>query len=108
MQHLEHTFQAVTNNSLRGKTLKELSLLFSMKEVILKDHFAFLYCNRELYSQSALKKTIQDYSDFVKVQLEKMGKYYILKLETESQDYTLEDLSYEFLNYALAQSFEER
>jgi hypothetical protein len=73
-----------------------------MKTLVIKDNFAFIYLNKEIYSNTSVLTSISAYKDFLMASKTELGKYLTLKLETLTQEYSLEELTHEFLNYLLS------
>jgi len=74
-----------------------------MKKIVIKDNFAFVYLNSSVYSKSSILSALDVYKDFFKGNLaENVGKYHVVKIEKLNQDFSLEELANEFLNYVLS------
>ena len=74
-----------------------------MKKIVIKDNFAFVYLNSSFYSKSSILSALEVYKDFFKGNLaENVGKYNVVKIEKLNEDFSLEELANEFLNYVLS------
>lgn len=67
--------------------------------LILKKDFSFLYLNKSIYEKKYINNSIEDFNDFISFSLNQTNKYYILKIEKKKQEYEIEELTFEFLNY---------
>lgn len=74
-----------------------------MKKIVIKDNFAFVYLNSSFYTKDAINSALEVYKDFFKAQISELGKYSVVKIEKLNDDFTLEALAYEFLNYVLSE-----
>lgn len=72
-----------------------------MKEMIVKEDFAFIYLNNQIYSQKSINTSLHEYNDFVKSSITTLGNYHVLKIESKTQEYSVETLSNELLNHIL-------
>lgn len=92
---------------LNEKIYKINNLIYIyMKKIVIKDNFAFIYLNSNFYNKEVIIMTIDIYKDFFKAQISQIGKYYIIKIEKINLDFTLENISNEFLNYILANEYQ--
>lgn len=74
-----------------------------MKKIVIKDNFAFVYLNSSFYTKKAIMSALEIYKDFFKGYLSELGKYNVVKIEKLNNDFTLEALANEFLNYVLSE-----
>lgn len=72
-----------------------------MKEMIVKEGFAFIYLNNQIYSQKSIHTSLHEYNDFVRSSITTLGNYHVLKIESKTQEYSVETLSNELLNHIL-------
>lgn len=76
-----------------------------MEKLVFKEGFAFMYLLKEVYSKDSIISAAKDYSDFVDVSVTEVGKYNIVKLEKLTDDYEIEILAREFMNYVISEEF---
>lgn len=74
-----------------------------MKKIVITKNFGLLYFNSEFYTKEAILRTIEVYYDFVQTSLKKIGKYFVLKIESKTKDYSLLELCDEICNYLLSE-----
>jgi len=90
----------------------------TMKKIIIKNNIAFIYLNNNFYDKDIILKTIKVYENFFKTKINETKKYYLLKIEkninsnennknkikneNNNKNYSLEFLTFEFLNYLLS------
>lgn len=79
-----------------------------MKKLVITSSYAFLYLNKEMYSQNTLKTALEDFKEFILVSLKEFNSYITLKIEAKTNDYSLNELTHEFLNYLTGIEFESR
>jgi len=73
-----------------------------MNKIIIKDNFAFLYLNKSFYDKKSIIDTIEIYTEFFKAKTEETEKYFIIKIEKINNEFSIENLVNEFLNYLLS------
>ncbi|MCA9486025.1 hypothetical protein H6501_02775 [Candidatus Woesearchaeota archaeon] len=76
-----------------------------MKVPVLKDTFAFLYLEKNIYSKRAIQASLEAYSEFVGAALQDMGTYTVVRLEPKGDDFSLDELVPEFLNFVLSEEY---
>jgi len=77
-----------------------------MKKIIIKEDFIFLYLNKLFYDINLINSSIKNYIDFFKFKINTNSKYTIIKFEKKDNQYKLEMLVFEFLNYLLSEKKE--
>ena len=79
-----------------------------MKKIVIKDNFAFVYLNSNFYTKASIISALDVYKDFFKANLaENLGKYSVVKIEKINDDFSLEELANEFLNYVLSNEHQQ-
>ena len=79
-----------------------------MKTLVLQNDFAYLYLNRAFYRKELIMDTFETYKEFLKANIKEMGKYFVVKLNLVDNNFTIEVLSREFLNYLIAKEYETK
>lgn len=74
-----------------------------MKKIVIQENFAFVYLNSNFYTKKSITVALEVYKDFFKGYLSQLGKYNVVKIEKLNNDFTLEQLANEFLNYVLSE-----
>ncbi len=77
-----------------------------MKKLVINSSYAFLYLNKELYSQNALRDALEDFKEFIIISSKEFNSYFSLKIEAKTNDYSIQELTHEFLNYLTGIEFE--
>jgi len=77
-----------------------------MKKIVINKDFAFIYLNPNFYNKESILTTINQYKDFINSSISQLGKYYVVKIERKTNDYSLETLANEISNYILSIEFE--
>lgn len=78
-----------------------------MKKLIINSSYAFLYLHKEMYSSSSLENALSDFKEFIIVSLKEFNSYNTLKIEAKTNEYSLYELTHEFLNYLIGLEFEK-
>jgi hypothetical protein len=78
-----------------------------MKQLVLKDNFAYLYLNVNFYSTEKILNTLVVYKEFFKPSTSELGKYFVVKIEKLDENFSLEELAREFLNYLISKEYEK-
>jgi hypothetical protein len=76
-----------------------------MNKIIYKDNFAFLYLTKNFYDKQAIFNSLEDYSDFLEYLYMDEENYHIIKISSKDEDYTLNNLVDEFLNYVVSEEY---
>lgn len=79
-----------------------------MKKIIIKDDFAFIYLNKNFYKKELIINTFKTYEEFFTATITKLGKYYIIKIQKINNDYELDILANEFLNFILSEEYQNK
>ncbi len=95
----------LTMNEKLYKKVIEIILIL-MKKLVVKKDFAFIYMNKSFYEKEIILDSIKDYNEFAAITIADLGKYFVLKISSKSNEYTPEEISNEFLNYTLAKKYE--
>lgn len=77
-----------------------------MKKLVITSSYAFLYLHKEIYSSLSLEKALNDFKEFIIVSLKEFNSYITLKIETKTTEYSLHEVTHEFLNYLTGLEFE--
>ena len=73
-----------------------------MKKIVLKDNFAFIYLNKNIYSKESILEAIEIYKEFFKSSITQLGDYTTVKIEPIDTEYEIQVLANEFSNYILS------
>lgn len=73
-----------------------------MKKLEIKENFAFIYLNKNIYSKKAIFNSLETYSDFFHSSFTELGKYFIVKIQRKTTDYTTKKLAKEYANYLIS------
>ena len=78
-----------------------------MKKIVFKDKFAFIYLNKSFYQKNNILNTLEIYKDVVKCSMTQLGDYVTIKIERIKENYSLNILAKEFVNYLIAKQYEK-
>lgn len=78
-----------------------------MKNIVLKDGFAFVYLSKELYRKDLIKKAIDAYNEHMDSDSKEMGSYTVIRIEKKS-GHSIEVLAREFMNYVLFLEYDRK
>jgi len=77
-----------------------------MEKITFKDGFGFIYLNKNIYSKKVIISTFKVYLDFFEGSILELKDKYIIKIIKKENDYSTEDLTWEFLNYLISVEYE--
>jgi hypothetical protein len=76
-----------------------------VKDIVFKEGFAFIYLNKGFYIKDTIFNSLNGYSDFLDYLYMDDENYHILKVSSKDDEYKLDYLCNEFLNYLVSEEY---
>lgn len=64
--------------------------------------------NKTFYTRDSILNTSKIYKDFIKLEITEEENYYSIIIELKNDDYTIEEIKKEFINYTIAQEHQNK